>query len=80
MTLDDALLAVLMYLPDRLARRYAQDQLVVAQRGGDVDMRILVRIVKLVDARALTAQHVDVYRAREVIAQRAQLCDNRISW
>jgi len=65
--LEYALLAVLMYLPDRLARQYAQEQLDIVMKGKAADQKKLARIVKLINARSLTAQHIDVYRALPVI-------------
>ena len=67
--LQMALLAVLSYLPDQLARQYAVDQIVELQAGRMPDKKILERIVRLIDARSLLAQHVDVYRAKKVIEE-----------
>jgi hypothetical protein len=65
--LQFALLAVLMYLPDQLARGYAQDQIVELSARRAPDKKILGRIAKLIEARSLSAQHSDVYRAKKVI-------------
>lgn len=70
--LEYALLAILMYLPDKLARQYADEQMNLLRRGEPADKKILDRIAKLVKARSLTAQSVDVYRALPVIEAAAK--------
>ena len=70
--LESALLAVLMYMPDQLARKYAQDQLTAVMGGKPADPKILARIVKVIDVKAGAVQYVDVYRARAVIEKASQ--------
>ena len=67
MKLDDALLAVLMYWPDQLARGMAQDQLTLVMKSKDPDKKTLKRIALLLGIRPERAQHTDVWRARPVI-------------
>lgn len=71
--LEFALLAVLMYMPDRLARQYAQEQLDLAMKGVAVDKKKLDRIVKIIRVKAGAAHRVDVYRACDVIEKSSKV-------
>ena len=75
MTLADALLSVLSYWPDQLARKIAQDELsvAVAVAGGRHNKKMLGRLVMLLGVRPERAQHPDVWRARPIIKAAAAL-------
>lgn len=72
MTLSDALLAVLMYWPDQMARGMAQDQLTEVDAGRDANKKLLGRIVMLLGIAPERAQHSDVWRAKPVIEAAAK--------
>ena len=67
MNLERALLAVLMFFPDQLARRMAQDEMDRIKNEGRADKKMLKRIVALLKINPDRAQHADVWRARPVI-------------
>jgi nitrate reductase assembly molybdenum cofactor insertion protein NarJ len=72
MKLEDALLAVLMYWPDQLARRMAQDQMDLVRNHQQPDKKMLGRIARLLMVRPDRAQHTDVWRAKPVIEEAAR--------
>jgi len=67
MSLPFALLAVLMYFPDQLARKYAIEQMAVLDQNKPVDRKALQRIVQLIDVKAALVQSRDVLTARDDI-------------
>jgi hypothetical protein len=71
--LESALLVVLMYMPDQLARKYAQDQLTDVMGGKPADPKLLARIVKIIKVKAGAAHRVDVYRACDVIEKASKV-------
>ncbi len=67
LALPFALLAVLMYFPDQLARKYAIEQMALLDQNKPVDRKALQRIVQLIDVKAALVQSRDVLTARDDI-------------